>query len=144
MTSKTKLVRTVYLYLAALISLIFLAVGIGRILNSGLKYAFFPEAEKKSYYECNNQPPMSAYSETSGVEKLKNSEVATEDQKKQMENLLSDYAVWRENSFGEKCVAPARQNSLVDALTMIIIALPICLIHWRVIKKDKEIKENEE
>jgi hypothetical protein len=143
MTDKAKLIRTIYLYLAALISLIFVAVGVGRIFNSGLKYMFFPEAEKKSYYECTNQPPVYA-SETAGVEKLRNSDAATDDQKKQLDNLLKDYENWKENSSGEKCIAPARQNGLVDAFTMVIIALPICLIHWRIIKKDKEVKENEE
>lgn len=142
MTNKPKLIRTVYLYLAALISLIFVAVGAGRILNAGLKYAFFPEAEKKSYYECTGQPPMTYSDGTMQIEKLKNSEVATEDQKKQIENLLKDYDNWKENNQGEKCITPARQNNVVDALTMIIIALPICLFHWRVIKKEKEEKEN--
>ncbi len=141
MTDKVKIIRTVYLYLAALISLIFVAIGSGTILNSALKYKFFPEAEKKGYFECNNQPPMSSYSEKSGTENLKNSEAATEDQKKLIDNLLKDYENWKENSYGEKCIAPARQNRLVDAFTMLIIALPICLIHWKIIKKEKD-KDN--
>jgi len=36
---------------------------------------------------------------------------------------------------------PARQNEIVDALTMLIVALPILLVHWRFIKKEKEEKE---
>ena len=140
MTEKTKLIRTVYLYLAALISLIFVAVGTGRILNIGLKAYLFPEAEKKSYYECNVQPPMYGYGETTEVEKLKDSTVATEDQKDQIDNLLKDYAYWKENQSGDKCIVPARQNNLVDSFTMILIALPICWIHWRIIKREKEIK----
>lgn len=136
MTEKTKLIRTVYLYLAALISLIFVAVGSGTLLNSGMKYLFFPAAETKSYFECNNQPPMYGYDETVNVEKMKG--VATEDQKKQLDNLLNDYKNWKENSYGEKCIAPARQNRLVDAFTMVLIALPIMLLHWRIIKKEKE------
>lgn len=140
MTEKTKLIRTVYLYLAALISLIFVAVGAGRIINSGIKYAFFPEAEKKSYYECNVQPPMYGYGETKEMERLKTSAVATEDEKEQINSLLKDYAYWKENQSGEKCLLPARQNNFVDAFTMILIALPICLVHWRIIKKEKEAK----
>lgn len=140
MTEKTKLIRTVYLYLAALISLLFVAIGAGTFLNTGLKFTLFPEAEKKSYYECNTQPPMYGYSETKEIEKLKTSAVATEDQKEQIDNLLKDYAYWKENQSGEKCIVPARQNKLVDAMTMILIALPICWVHWRIIKKEKEIK----
>jgi hypothetical protein len=141
MTPKTKLIRTVYLYLAALISLIFVAVGSGRIINSGIKYVFFPEAEKKSYYDCNIQPPMSGYMETKETERLKNSTVATEDQKEQIDSLLKDYAYWKENQSGEKCLAPVRQNNFIDAFTMIFIALPILLIHWVIIKREKTEKE---
>lgn len=140
MTEKTKLIRTVYLYLAALISLIFVAVGAGRIMNAGIKYVLFPEAEKKSYYECNIQPPMYGYGETKEVERLKTSAVATEDQREQIDNLLKDYVYWKENQSGEKCLLPARQNNFVDSFTMILIALPIMLFHWRIIKKEKEVK----
>jgi hypothetical protein len=136
MTSKAKLIRTVYLYLAALVSLIFVAVGVGRVLNTGLKYYIFPEAEKKSFYECNQQPPYFSSPDVKGM-----TAVATEDQKMQLNQFLQDYQNWKENSQGDSCIVPARQNSLVDAITMILIALPICLVHWRVIKKEKEEKE---
>lgn len=136
---KAKLIRTIYLYLAALISLIFTAVGAGTLLNTGLKYMIFPEAEKKSYYECNQQPPMY------GVESdVKNAEsIATDQQKKKLESLLADYENWKTNNFGDACIKPARQNKIVDAFTMLIIALPICLLHWRVIKREKDEKGGE-
>lgn len=133
MTSKTKLIRTVYLYLAALISLIFVAVGSGTLINTGLKYLFFPEAEIKSYYECNQQPPILG---TPDMGNFKS--VASEDQKVQLDQFLKDYQNWKDNNMGDRCIKPVRQNKIVDALTMIIIALPICLIHWRIIKKEKE------
>lgn len=133
-TKTTKLIKTIYLYLVAAISLIFVAVGAGRLFNIGLKAAFFPEAEKKSYYECNNQPPVSPIISKEGT---------TADQKAQIDALLKDYDNWKENQSGEKCIVPARQNNLIDSLTMMIVALPILLIHWRFIKKEKEEKETE-
>lgn len=138
MTNKGKMIRTIYLYVVVLVSLIFTGVGAGRILNTGLKYYVFPEAEKKSFYECNQQPPMFGSPDISGYKTI-----ATDDQKTQLEQLLKDYQNWRENSIGEKCIKPARQNSLVDAFTMLIIALPICLFHWRIIKREKAEKDNE-
>lgn len=135
-TKTTKLIRTIYLYVAALISLIFVAVGSGTMLNTGMKFLFFPEAEKKSFFECNQQPPMIGSPDVSGYKSI-----ATEDQKVQLDQLLKDYQSWKENSMGDQCIKPARQNKIVDALTMLFIALPICLIHWRIIKKDKEEKE---
>ncbi len=109
--------------------MIFVAVGTGTILNTGLKYYVFPDAEKKSYYECNNPPPTAT---------IPSKEGATEEQKIQLDMLLKDYENWKENQSGDKCVVPARQNKIIDAITMIIIALPILLIHWKFIRKNKE------
>lgn len=135
MSDKTKLIRTIYLYLAVAGSLIFTGVGAGTLLNTGLKATFFPEAERKSYFECNQQPPVYAM-DIKGL-----AQVATDDQKIQLENLLTDYQNWKENNQGEKCIIPARQNKLIDAIVMMLIALPILLTHWRIIKKDQFKKE---
>ena len=133
MTPKTKLIKTIYLYLVAAVSLIFVAVGIATLFNTGLKMTFFPEAEKKSYYECNNQPPVAPIITKEGT---------TADQQVQIESMLKDYENWKANQSGENCFVPARQNKVVDALTMLLIALPILLIHWMLIKKDKGKSEN--
>ncbi len=138
MTTKTKLIRSVYLYLAALISLIFVAVGTGRLLNTALKFYVFPKAEKGDYGQCNQAPPVYAF------DKNVYAGVATVDQKTQLENLLRDYEEWKKNNIGEECYSAARQSSVVDALTMLIISLPILLFHWKIIKKDKENKDDEE
>ena len=137
MTSKTRFIRTIYLYLAALISLIFVAVGTGNLINTALKYYAFPKAEKGGYSRCNQQPPVY------GLEKESLAGVATVDQKAQLENILRDYEQWKKDNTGEECYSQERQNNVVNALTMIIIALPICLFHWRLIKKDKKEKEEE-
>ncbi|MFA6383069.1 MAG: hypothetical protein WCX17_01425 [Parcubacteria group bacterium] len=135
MTTKAKLIKTIYLYLIAAVSLLFVAIGTGTLLNTGLKYAIFPEAEKKSYYECNNPPPVASVISKEG---------ATEVQKTQIDALLKDYENWKENQSGDKCINPARQNKIIDALTMVIIALPILLVHWKLIRKEKEEKETDE
>jgi hypothetical protein len=74
---------------------------------------------------------------------MKNPQVATEDQKAQIEQMIKDYNTWKQENSGEECYASERQNNFVDSLTMILVALPICLFHWRLIKKDKEDKEAE-
>jgi hypothetical protein len=140
-TRTTKLIRTIYLYLAALISLIFVAVGTGTILNTTLKAYVFPEAEKGGYGMCNNQPPMYGIAPEQSLEKVKTGEITTIDQKQQIEALLNDYKAWKANNNGDLCYQRERQKNYVDSLTMLFIALPICLIHWRIIKKDKEEKE---
>jgi len=141
-TKTTKLIRTIYLYVAALLSLIFVAVGTGRIVNTALKQFVFPEAEKGGYSMCNQQPPMYSL-DVQSVEKAKNGDVATPDQKAQIEALLADYKDWKEKSSGDICYNRERQMNYVDSFTMLLIALPICLVHWRIIKKDKDEKEED-
>jgi hypothetical protein len=142
-TKTTKLIRTIYLYVAALISLIFVAVGSGNIINTTLKAYVFPEAEKGGYGMCTNQPPIYEIAPAQSLEKAKNSDITTVDQKQQIESLLADYKTWKENNAGDICFKRERARNYVDSFTMLLIALPICLIHWRIIKKDKEEKEEE-
>ncbi|MFZ5982627.1 MAG: hypothetical protein ACOYS2_03615 [Patescibacteria group bacterium] len=137
MTKTAKLIRTIYLYVAVLISLIFVAVGTGRLLNAGLKYYFFPKAEKAGYNRCNQQPPISSCVE------LKNSGATSEEQKAQIDQLTKDYENWKNENSGEECLSVERQGNVVDSMTMLIIALPICLFHWRIIRKDKEERNDE-
>ena len=134
MTTKTKIIKTIYLYVAALISLIFVAVGTGTLLNTGMKYYVFPKAEKGGFSRCNQQPPVynMADIQKSGLDN---------EQKAQFEQMLKDYQIWKADNTGEECYSAERQNNVVNALTMIIIALPICLLHWKMIKKEKEEKE---
>lgn len=133
-TTKSKLIRTIYLYVAALVSLIFVAVGTGTILNTALKAYVFPKAEKANSV-CNSEPPVY------GLENSDLAKVANEEQKKTLENLINDYNEWKTRNSGEECYSQQRQSSVVDAITMLIIALPICLFHWWLIKKDKKEKE---
>lgn len=135
MTTRTKLIRSIYLYLAALISLIFVAVGTGNLINTALKFYVFPKAEKGGYNQCNQAPPVYT------LDKNAYAGVATPDQKVQLENLLADYNKWKTENTGEECYSALRQSTVVDALTMLLIALPIFLLHWRVIKKEKDEKE---
>ncbi len=134
MTKTTKIVRTIYLYAVALISLGFLAAGVGNFINTGLKSIFFQAAEKQDYYSCNNQP----YFSTVDAQALKDTPGATADQKTQLDNLLKDYATWKAQNTGDACIVAQRQKKLVDASTMIIIALPLYLIHWRLARKEKQ------
>jgi hypothetical protein len=135
MSPKTKLIRTIYLYIAALVSLIFVAIGTGTLVNTSLKFYVFPKAEKGGFSRCNQQPPI--YS----LDKNALMGVANDQQKTQLENLLADYEQWKKDNAGEECYSQERQSNVVNALTMMIIALPILLFHWLIIKKEKQEKE---
>ncbi|MFA5994032.1 MAG: hypothetical protein WC823_03675 [Parcubacteria group bacterium] len=137
MSDKVKMIRTVYLYLAVIISLIFIGVGTGTLINTALKFYVFPKAEKGGYNQCNQQPPVYALDKAAFVG------IATEDQEVQLENLLRDYEEWKKNNTGEECYSAQRQSNSVDAITMLLVALPIFLVHSLIIKKERNKKENE-
>lgn len=135
MTEKTKTVRTIYLYVVSLLSLLFLCIGIGNLINVTLKSYFFPEAEKRDYYMCN----QSSYYPTD-IEKLKE-EAQNQEQQQKIDIIISEYEAWKAENTGDNCYASERQKRMVDSLTMILISLPLYVFHWSLIKKEKQEKK---
>ncbi len=136
MNKTTKTARTFYLYVVSLLSLIFLAIGIGNLVNTTLKATIFKEAEKKDYSVCYNYP---YYIPSVDLENL---EGLTADQNEKIESMIRDYEAWQETNTGEACYRSERENKIVNSLTMILIALPLYIFHWVIIKKEKN--ENED
>jgi len=130
----TKTVRTFYLYIVSLLSLIFLAVGVGNLLNTTLKATFFKEAEKRDYSVCYNYPYY-----YSNIEKTPE---MSEIQLEQIDNMIRDYENWKEKNTGETCYKSEREKKIVDSLSMIIIALPLYIFHWMMIRREKRENEN--
>jgi hypothetical protein len=139
MNKTTKIVMTVYLYTVSLISLIFFAVGMGQLINTSLKAYVFQEAEKRDYTVCNNQP---YYYSTVDAEKIKGSAALTVDEKTQIDNMIKDYEDWKTRNTGDECYRSERQKRMLDALTMILIAFPIYILHWRMARKERQEVES--
>lgn len=127
MSSKIKIVRNAYLYIAALISLLFVAIGAYTLLNTAIKTYVLPKAEKGGYGRCEyiNREPMVCVDGKSDCNSSQNEEVSEEEQKIKR----------------EECYAEERQKNVADALTMIMIALPIFMFHWRLVRKEKDNEE---
>jgi len=130
----TKTVRTFYLYIVSLLSLIFLAVGVGNLLNTTLKATFFKEAEKRDYSVCYNYPYY-----YSNIEKTAE---MNEVQLEQIDNMIKNYENWKEKNTEETCYKSEREKKIVDSLSMIIIALPLYIFHWMMIRREKRKNEN--
>jgi len=138
MSKTTKIVMTVYLYTVSLISLIFFAVGMGNLINTSLKATIFPEAEKRDYSMCNNQPFYS----TIDAKAVKESGGITIEQQSQLDTMIKDYENWKKQNIGDICYKSERQKRLLDALTMILIAFPIYIIHWKMARKERQEVES--
>ncbi|MFA5086557.1 MAG: hypothetical protein WC468_03170 [Candidatus Paceibacterota bacterium] len=139
MNKTTKIVRTIYLYTVALISLVFLAVGTGNLINTTLKAYIFTEAEKNEYSRCTSYPYFVSSIDAEAVKK--NTQI-TEDQKTQIDNMLKEYENWKKENTGDVCIKAERQKKMLDAVTMILIALPLYVFHWRMARKEKQETEN--
>lgn len=134
MTQKTKIVRTIYLYVVALLSLLFLTIGLGNLINTTLKAYAFPEAEKRDYNVCYH----SYFYPMTEIEKIKNIPLGTEEQQIEINNIINEYNSWKEQNTGDNCYKAERQKRIVDALTMIFVSLPLYIFHWRLIRKEKK------
>lgn len=107
-------VRTVYLYLFALLGLVLMVIGTVRLINLGLKVYIFTEAEKEEYrYSLARPIEMPPEKSTSTVSVI---------EPKIPENFLKS----------------SRQREAAGALSFLIVGLPLYLYHWMVIKRDKK------
>jgi hypothetical protein len=138
MSKTTKIVMTIYLYTVSLISLIFFAVGLGNLINTSLKATIFQEAEKRDYTMCNNQP----YYSTIDAKAISEKGEITIEEKNQLDNMIKDYEDWKSRNTGDSCYKSERQKRMLDALTMILIAFPIYIIHWRMARKERQEVES--
>lgn len=143
MTNKKEqsLVRTIYLYLFALIGLMLLTVAGVRFVDMGLKAFIFikAEEERKLIYQ---QPPI-AYS-VEKVEELQDDEALSEEERIAIKQWLADYEAWQERSAKINYVDSQRQRDASSSLATIVIGLPLYLYHWGLIKKDVRRREENE
>jgi sensor histidine kinase regulating citrate/malate metabolism len=118
--SKTKLIRTIYVYLFSLVGLILIIVASVRFIDMGLKTWVFTEADKSDYrYEI--EPKRIAEDGT-----VVEAEEVTEEEKEARQN---------------KRITQQRQRDAANSLAMLIVGLPLYLYHWRLAGKRR--KEDE-
>ncbi|MDP3710611.1 MAG: hypothetical protein Q8R29_02690 [bacterium] len=109
-------IRTVYLYLFALLGLVLMVIGTVRLINLGLKVYIFTEAEKEEYRYAFQTP---VFPEEKGATSTRE-------------------AVVSEPKISENFLKPRRQREAAGALSFLIVGLPLYLYHWMVIKKDRK------
>ena len=141
---KNPIIRTIYLYLFALVGLIMVVIGASMLINLGLKTWVFTKADEQPQYA--SMPVMPTALEKSGEVKTVESLVAcsdkcslTAEQKTQLDQWLKDYQEARssekfQSSFDYK--TQQRQRDAAQAIAFILVGLPLYLYHWVVIKKD--------
>jgi len=130
------LIRTIYLYLFALVGLALLTIGTVRFVDMGLKAFVFTQAEDMQRLY---QGPSMPYPPV--VEKLQEEEGLSEEEKATIKQWLADYEDWKERRSKIDPVTAQRHRDASTILAMILVGLPLYLFHWRIIRRETKGKE---
>ena len=135
---KHSLVRTIYLYIFAMLGLVLLTIGGVRFVNMGLKAWIFTQADqeqKLSYLKPPLEYPLLQIKQLSSQKDLSSEE------KVQIKQWLADYQAWKEQRGNVDPLKAHRQRDISFNLALILIGTPLYLYHWRVIKKETKEKD---
>ena len=141
---KNPIIRTIYLYLFALVGLIMVVIGFSMLINIGLKTWVFTKADEQPQYASMPVPPV-ALEKPTDVKTVESLVICsdkcslTDDQKVQLNQWLKDYQDAQnnqklQNSFDYR--TQQRQRDAAQAIAFILVGLPLYLYHWAVIKGD--------
>ena len=128
-------VRTIYLYLAALIGLILLTIGGIRLFDLALKATVFTQAEQEERMSY-RQPPMPMILER--VERLGRGEEAILEpgERAAIRQWLAEYERWKQQADRVDPIRSRRERDASTSLAFLLVGLPLYLYHWRTIKRD--------
>ncbi len=125
-------VRSIYLYIFALLGLVFMTIGGVRFVDMALKAVVFTQADNEQRLYA-RQPPMPAT--RPDMERWASSDAVTEEQRATIRQWLADYESWRETSAKLDVVASQRQRDASTSLALILVGLPLYFFHSRMIRK---------
>lgn len=131
--SRYPLIRTIYLYLFALLGLVLITIGTVRFVNMGLKIFVFTQAEQDQYTRY-KEPPM-PYG-LSPFEKAKTDESLSEGERAQVKAYLEEYKQWKEQRDKVDYRLVQRHQDASMNIALILVGLPLYLYHWRIIQRE--------
>jgi hypothetical protein len=138
MSNANPVIRTIYLYLFALLGLVLIIIGSVRFLDMALKTFVFKQADEDM--RINYMMPSSYITKEVGDKVgTEAKEVSlTQDEVNQINQCVSSYDNWKETRGSVDPIAAQKQRDASISLAMMLVGLPLYLYHWGVIKKDKK------
>jgi hypothetical protein len=133
------LIRTIYLYLFALVGLALLISGSVRFVDMGLKAFVFTKAEQdmKVDYMRPMSPPMTVEK----IEQAGEGAELSESERIQIKNWLEDYDRWEQERGEVDYLTSRRHKDAATNTSLILIGLPLYLYHWIIIKRETKGKK---
>ncbi len=116
---KNPIIRSIYFYAVSIIALFMLVFSVVDLLNLGLKTWVFPQADEY-YSECIPYKPASAIADP------------------QIKAGPTEDDCARQNRQNEINRVRSRQNSAVRDFSMLVVALPLFIFHFRTIQKERK------
>lgn len=107
-------IRTLYLYLFSFIGLLVIIFGTIRLVNLGIKTFIFPDSDNYSYMDYAPKKINPDGTEVPETEEEKN--IRVENQRKDINRQ--------------------RQRELTEAISFILVGIPLYGYHWRTIQKE--------
>ncbi len=135
------LIRTIYLYIFALLGLVLLIVGSVRFLDMALRAFVFTAAEKEERL-WSKQPPfppieIAKIGRVEGEKLSPKEEVNLSNEEKAIiDNWIIQYNNWREERAKIDPVTSRRHREASLNLAFILIGLPLYLYHWSIIRRE--------
>lgn len=120
MSSKSQLIRTIYLYAVSLITLVMIIISASSLINMGLKTWVFTKADHPEFYDVY---PATIDPKTGVV--TSTVEERTRIQKEQEDRYQIQ-----------------KQAEAVRFFSMLLVTAPIFFLHWHLIKKEKETEKD--
>ena len=142
MPEKHSLVRTIYLYLFALVGLALIITGTVRFLDMGLKAWVFTKADEpqkiqQQYYQ--GYVPE-AVTKIATPEQVGQVTELTDAEKTSLKQFLANYQNWQDQNAKIDYLASNRQREASINLSLLLVGLPLYLYHWRIIKRETKDK----
>lgn len=116
-------IRNIYLYLVSAVSLFMIVFSVVSLINLGMRTWIFPKADDNMYYAR----PVQEYCtfDREGKQTCPSAEerakLEAQDKQRQEESRVSQ-----------------RQQQLVQNISMLLVAIPLFIYHWMVIRRDRK------
>ena len=133
---KRSAIRTIYLYIFAIVGLVLLIIGGVRFIDMGLKAFIFTAADEEQRL-YSQQPPIPIYP----VEKIGDIQDGGEltiQEKEAIERWLVDYEAWEKRRAEIDPITSRRHRDASINLAMILVGAPLYIYHWGTIRKESK------
>ncbi|MDP2641114.1 MAG: hypothetical protein Q8P39_01040 [Candidatus Yanofskybacteria bacterium] len=135
------IIRTIYLYLFALVGLVLIIISGVRFIDMALKAFVFTQVEQEE--RLWDRAPYPAFSlervakDTNGTLEQKEEIALTDEEKEFLAQWIVQYNEWQERSARIDPVVVRRQREASNSLAMALVGFPLYLYHWRVIQRQR-------